>query len=190
MKKWLSILLVFMMMFTLTACGGGGEADQQEANNNEAVEQQQEEQQQEEVEGFAMPTLNSYDIFPAADYWTALGLAEDFTIDIVEMEYSSKNSIYPLDAKDGNMFDCVVADNKAAYQTLADSLWNAGIKGSYVENGSIVEASERGEIDMHDIDVHVYSAYWMLNDELMHIEMRARDGSNRINITVRYAPEV
>ncbi|MBQ3510111.1 MAG: hypothetical protein IJA90_08875 [Peptococcaceae bacterium] len=40
MKKWLSILLVFMMMFTLTACGGGGgEADQQEANNNEAVEQ-------------------------------------------------------------------------------------------------------------------------------------------------------
>ena len=47
MKKWLSILLVFMMMFTLTACGGGGEANQQEANNNEAVEQQQEEQQQE-----------------------------------------------------------------------------------------------------------------------------------------------
>lgn len=41
MKKWLSILMVFMMLFTLTACGGGGDAEQQGANNNEAVEQQQ-----------------------------------------------------------------------------------------------------------------------------------------------------
>ncbi len=49
MKKWLSILLVFMMMFTLTACGGGEDAQQQEENNNEAVEQQQEEQQEVEL---------------------------------------------------------------------------------------------------------------------------------------------
>ena len=141
------------------------------------------------ADGFSIPTLNSYDTFPPADYWTALGLPADFTIEISEMEFSSKNSIYPLNAKDGNMFTCVVSDNIAAYTTLADSLWNAGIKGVSADGTSITEAADRGEVDDYDIDEHIYKAYWLNNGELMDIYIRTRDGSNKITITVRHAPE-
>ncbi len=189
MKKLLAILLAAMMIFALAACdtsdapdpsGGDKPNDSQGGENNNGGGNK----------GFSMPTLNSYDAFPSSDYWTALGLPADFTIEITEMEFSSKNSIYPLNAKDGNMFDCVVSDNKAAYNALADALWNAGIKGVSADGANITEASDRSEIDIHDIDVHVYKAYWLLDGELMEIEMRARDGSNRISVTVKYSPNV
>ena len=189
MKKLLALLLVCMMIFALAACGdsetpSGSEGDK--PGTSQSDNQGGSENQGGTEEGFKMPTLNSYDTFPSSDYWTALGLPADFTIEITEMEFSSKNSIYPLNAKDGNMFDCKVSDNQAAYKTLADALWNAGIKGTSVDGD---EAAERSEVDEHDVDVSVYKAYWKLDGEVMSIEVRARDGSNRISITVKYSPE-
>ena len=190
MKKILALILAIIMMLTLAACGND------DASDEDASQDVQQEQSipdspapDEGGDGFAMPTLNSFDSFPSADYWTALGLPADFTIDISEMEYSSKNAIYPLNAEDGNMFDCVVSDNTAAYITLADSLWNAGIKGVSADGASITDAADRGEVDVYDIDVHIYKAYWLLNGEPMSIEVRARDGSNRVSVTVKYLPE-
>ena len=62
-------------------------------------------------------------------------------------------------------------------------------KGSFCAGFDGDEATERSEVDEHDIDVSVYKAYWKLNGEVMSIEVRARDGSNRISITVKYSPE-
>ena len=200
MKKLFALFLAMMMVFSLAACGGGDDEKTSSSDNPPANGQQQEQSTPDPVEnepdntpaadeGFSIPTLNSYDTFPSADYWTALGLPADFTIEITEMEFSSKNSIYPLNAKDGNMFTCVVSDNVAAYTTLADSLWNAGIKGVSADGTNITEAADRGEVDDYDIDEHIYKAYWLNNGELMDIYIRTRDGSNKITITVRYAPE-
>ena len=191
MKKILAILLAAMMVFALAACGDNNTTDPDKDNPGSSQSGENNDSkggntQGGTEQGFKMPTLNSYDTFPSSDYWTALGLPADFTIEITEMEFSSKNSIYPLDAKDGNMFDCVVADNQTAYKTLADALWNAGIKGTSVDGD---EAAERSEVDEHDIDVNVYKAYWKLNGEVMSIEVRARDGSNRVSVTVKYSPE-
>jgi len=186
MKKLYSLLLAGVMVFSLTACGGGEETAEQSAPQTTAAVQKEDNSGE---SGFAMPTLNSYDKFPSSDYWTALGLPSDFTIDITEMEFSSKNSIYPLDAKDGNMFDCVVSDNTAAYKALADSLWKGGIKGTSAEGTNITEAAERSEVDVKDIDEYIYKAYWLNKGELMSIEVRTRDGSRKVSVTVKYAPE-
>ncbi len=183
MKKLFALLLATMMIFSLAACGNN---ETPSGNKGDNPGTSQTDNQGGVEGGFKMPTLNSYDTFPSSDYWTALGLPADFTIEITEMEFSSKNSIYPLDAKNGNMFDCVVEDNQAAYKTLADALWNAGIKGTSVDGD---EASERSEVDEHYIDVSAYKAYWKLDGEVLSIEVRARDGSNRISILVKYSPE-
>ena len=186
MKKLLALFLALMMVFSLAACGDNNTTDPDKDNSGVSQSGENNDSQAGADQGFKMPTLNSYDTFPSSDYWTALGLPADFTIEITEMEFSSKNSIFPLEAKDGNMFDCVVADNQVAYTTLTDALWNAGIKGTSVDGD---EAAERSEVDEHDVDVSVYKAYWKLNGEAMSIEVRARDGSNRISITVKYSPE-
>ena len=176
-RKFIVGLLAVLMCFTLVGCGNDESTNGGSSNsgNNGGSEQ-----------GFKMPTLNSYDTFPSSDYWTALGLPANFTIEINEMEFSDKSSIYSLNAKDGNMFDCVVDDNQAAYKTLTDALWNAGIRGTSIDGD---EATERSEIDEHDIDVSVYNAYWELNGEPMNIAVRARDNSDIITITVKYSPE-
>lgn len=187
MKKLLAILLSIIIVFTLAACKDMSTKDTgKDAPDTSESDSKGGDIQGGEEEGFKMPTLNSYDTFPPSDYWTSLGLPADFNIEIVEMEFSGKNSIYPLNAKDGNMFDCVVADNQTAYKTLADALWNAGIKGTSLDGG---EAAERSEVDIHDIDVNVYTAYWKLDGETMYIEVRARDGSNRVSVTVKFSPE-
>ena len=199
MNKILALLLAIMMVLSLAACGGGdntpsgnkdnpgvSQSDNQGGGN---TDNQGGENQGGTEQGFKMPTLNSYDTFPSSDYWTALGLPADFTIEISEMEFSSKKDIYGLDAKDGNMFDCVVSDNIAAYTALADSLWNAGIKGVSADGTNITEAAERGEVDDTYIDEHTYKAYWLNDGELMSIRVWTRDGSNRIEVTVKYSPE-
>lgn len=196
MKKTAVFLLAMAMVCSLIGCGGNNESTQKKeetttlAQEDITKEVEKQDETANEEQGFSIPTLNSYDTFPDASYWTALGLPEDFTIDIVEMEFSSKNSIFPLDAKDGNMFDCIVEDNQAAYTTLTDALWNAGISGQIADDGAVTQAFERGDVDVYDIDVKIYHAYWELDGELMDIEVRARDGARKVSVLVRYQPEI
>lgn len=184
MKKLLAILTAMTMALSLAACGGDdGSVDEGKTSGGDAVDYSQ------FLAGDGVfPILDRYDVFPSPDYWTALGLPDDFTIEIIEMKFSDTDSIYPQDFEEGNLFDCKVADNKAAYAALADALWNAGINGRPADGG-VAPADSREEIDLYDIDAHEYQAYWLLDGKRMSIALRARDGSDQISVTVKYLPE-
>ena len=101
MKKWLSMLLVFMMMFTLTACGGGD--TQQEANNNDVVEEQN----------------NDGGLFDIADT-DIRAYASDLTTTLTGDEAAAQKAVIPAEIKKG------VGEVAAGLCTIAPDYSNDG----------------------------------------------------------------
>ena len=126
--------------------------------------------------------------WPRGDFWKQISLPEALMfVSVAEVKVSSKNSIYPLKAKNGIMFSGKVDDK--TFDTLCEILWTNGYRGISFENEEVVNTKDRSSVLEKDIDRVFYRTYYMHKGELMHIEMD-KSSRGKLNFTIRYLPDL
>ncbi len=137
---------------------------------------------------FSFPSLSVRNEWPKGDFWKQISLPEALMfVSVANVKVSSKNSIYPLKAKNGIMFSGKVDDN--AFDMLCEILWQNGYRGVSVENEKIVSTKDKTSLLEKDIDRVFYRTYYMHNGELMHIEVD-KSSRGKLNFTIRYLPDL
>ena len=136
---------------------------------------------------FSFPATARTD-WPRGDFWKQISLPEALMfVSVAEVKVSSKNSIYPLKARNGIMFSGKVDDK--TFDTLCEILWENGYRGVSFENEEVVNTEDKSSVLEKDIDRVFYRTYYMHKGELMHIEMN-KSSRGKLTFTIRYLPEL
>lgn len=137
---------------------------------------------------FSFPALDVRNEWPKADFWKQISLPPALgSASVSNVKISSKNSIFPLKAKNGIMFSGNVDDKE--FDTICNTLWKSGYSGVTIENEKIVNTEDKSLILIKDIDRIFYRSYYIHNGELMHIELN-KSSRGKLNFTIRYLPDL
>lgn len=137
---------------------------------------------------FSFPALKAHNEWPTEGFWTQLDLPSVLgAATVSHVKVSSKNSIFPLKAKNGIMFSGRTDDK--TFAQICDALWESGCRGTVAEDGKIADAQERSAVQTDNVDRVFYRAYYTLKGELMHIEA-SRSSRGKLSITIRYLPDL
>lgn len=126
--------------------------------------------------------------WPKEDFWEQISLPKVLMlVSVSNVKVSSKNSIYPLKAKNGIMFSGNVDDK--GFSLLCDILWENGYRGASFEDNKVVNTQDKSAVLTDDIDRVFYRTYYMHKGELMHIEVD-KSSRGKLNFTIRYLPNL
>lgn len=179
-----SVIALAIGLFAVS-CGCGGSKQQSESATSDKtqIESKAEDKGNKSYEFPDIPVLNEW---ATADIWKAMGLPEDLKPATPEnVNISFRNSIYPLNGEDGLMFECNAEND--AFNNMANLLWERGYRGLKVDNDNIVEAQNKNEILIKNVDEFFYRSFYQYNGELMKIELH-KTPTGKISLTVIYRP--
>lgn len=179
MKKLIAMILVLMLALAFTACGSDDDDKPSGGKDKNPTEQQSPTKSgekdkktptpEEDEPKYSFPGYTEKGTWPDKDMWAGMGLPEIPVADAGNVKISTKSYIYPLNAKDGVMFDCKPETDH--FDEIVKALNDAGIKGT--------DRSESGD--------KKYEADYTKDGDPMRVIV-TQYSSGKLNIFVQYMP--
>lgn len=119
---------------------------------------------------YTFPGYTTEGIWPDANAWAGMGLPELPAQDAGKVSVSTKTYIYPLNAKDGVMFEC--RPESSHFEEIVAALESAGISGE----------------DLSDSFDKKYTADYTLGSDPMRVTVTEYD-TGKLVVFVQYMPE-
>ncbi|MCR5116482.1 MAG: hypothetical protein K6A97_03140 [Lachnospiraceae bacterium] len=158
------------------ALAGGGAlatpkpAAKKDNSGEESVESIEEDVAESDTSSYVFPGYTTEAPWPEAAVWEAMGLPNLYVDDAGKVSISDKEWIYPLNAKDGVLFEA--RPESSHFDDLVAALNEAGIEGE----------------DSSDSFDSYYEAYYTYNGVDMAVKISEFD-TGKLTILVRFLPE-
>ncbi len=158
------------------ALAGGGAlatpkpAAKKDNSGEESVEYIEEDVAESDTSSYVFPGYTTEAPWPEAAVWEAMGLPNLYVDDAGKVSISDKEWIYPLNAKDGVLFEA--RPESSHFDDLVAALNEAGIEGE----------------DSSDSFDSYYEAYYTYNGVDMAVKISEFD-TGKLTILVRFLPE-
>lgn len=108
------------------------------------------------------------DRWPGAEFWKELELP-DLQPAVCRSGYVSSDGAWTgANGNTGGIFMAYCLSDKASFDGLCETLWNAGIRDTYI-GGRVVEASEMAGLLESDAECESYTAVWRIDGYYMQI---------------------
>lgn len=177
MKKMTAMLLVLLMVLAIIACGKEDDKKDSDKKDDKKTEvtptkkaDDKKDDKKDTEKKYTFPGYTENGTWPDAATWAGMGLPELKVDDAGKVTINTKSYIYPLNAKDGVMFDC--HPETSHFEDLVKTLENAGF----------VEA----EVDT--VGDNVWASDYKLEGEPMRITITETD-AGRLIVFIQYQPE-